>query len=237
MKDEFANRAGMHRTVLETLDQPAYRTIWEDQKPKAFSRKALELPGMITRLEEFAASQTRAITGHAGRKADEEADVIDLCLTIGKALAAYFEETGRLDLATEVEKSPTALERMRDEALLAHAVTLKQRLDEALTADAATLEDDYDLTPADATTLGTETQEYRDVIASPQTAIAQRKALTRVLRPEFAKVSAHLASMDRLIPTFRKTDPGSRFADAWTTARVVRDFGRGPSAKEGGPEA
>ncbi len=230
MQDEFANRAGMHRTVIETLDQPTNVAVWKDQPPLAFTRKAAQLKEMVTALEAKTSEQSAVITGHAERKADEREDVRAMAHAIGQALAGYFEDAGRADQAAAVDRSPSELLRMRDEALLGHARQVQGHLADALAADAATLESDYAVTEATGTDFAREIDEYSGVIASPQTAVAARRALTKVLRPEFAKVSDLLKSMDRHLPAFRGTEAGIRFSNAWKSARITRDLGRGPAA-------
>ena len=55
------------------------------------------------------------------------------------------------------------------------------------------------------------------------------------LRPGFREVGTLLRKMDRLVLRFRKTPAGTRFADAWTAARIIRDLAT-TSAVGGTPE-
>ncbi|GAA5484180.1 hypothetical protein [Haloferula sargassicola] len=57
-------------------------------------------------------------------------------------------------------------------------------------------------------------------------AISRRRALTEFLRPRFEELSQLLPTMDRLVLRFRKTEAGTRFADSWKAARLVRDLGQ-----------
>ncbi|WP_077025402.1 hypothetical protein [Fuerstiella marisgermanici] len=72
--------------------------------------------------------------------------------------------------------------------------------------------------------------DYAEVIAAPQSAIANRKSQTAVLRPLFREVSQHLTKMDRSIPRFRVTSEGDALGNASKEARIIRDLGRGPEA-------
>ena len=55
------------------------------------------------------------------------------------------------------------------------------------------------------------------------------------MRPGFREVGTLLRKMDRLVLRFRKTPAGTRFADAWTAARIIRDLAT-TSAAGGTPE-
>ncbi len=43
MIDEFANRQAMHLTVLDLLDSPVHKSVWENQSPIIFTAKSLVL--------------------------------------------------------------------------------------------------------------------------------------------------------------------------------------------------
>jgi hypothetical protein len=49
--------------------------------------------------------------------------------------------------------------------------------------------------------------------------------LTVTLRPKFREISQLLQKMDRLVLRFRKTEPGTAFANVWAASRIVRDLG------------
>jgi hypothetical protein len=49
--------------------------------------------------------------------------------------------------------------------------------------------------------------------------------LTVTFRPKFREISRLLKKMDRLVLRFRKTEPGTAFANAWAASRIVRDLG------------
>jgi len=72
--------------------------------------------------------------------------------------------------------------------------------------------------------------DYAEVIAAPQSALANRKSQMAVLRPRFREVSQHLTKMDRSIPCFRGISEGDAFGNAREEARIIRDLGRGPRA-------
>ena len=224
MQNEFANRQNMHLTVLKLLDTPDYQSAWKDQKPTAFTSRAAQLGPMVHALSDLIAAQQTATTGYAETKAREEAELEDLAHEIGQTLADWYEENGREGDSAQIDLSLSAWQRLRDTELIAKARLLHQKLTEALASDAAALAE-HDLTPADATLLAKELADFEAITADPAAAISRRRSLTVTLRPKFLEISQLLKKMDRLVLRFRKTEPGTAFANAWAASRIVRDLG------------
>ena len=153
-----------------------------------------------------------------------------------ETLAAWFEDQGREADAAPIDLSLSAWQRLRDTELIAKAKLLHQKLTAALATDAAALAD-YGLDAADATLLAKETTDYEKLIANPAAAISGRKALTLALRPKFREIGHLLGKMDRLVLRFRKTEAGTRFAEAWKAARIIRDLGMAGPAEPTPPIA
>lgn len=226
MKDEFANRQAMHRTVVQVLE--TNRSAWEDLKPTQFTALAASLATKVTALETLIGEQTALITGGAERKEREENELEAIAHETGQALASYFEAQGREDKAAQVDLSLTRWQRMRHEQLLSTARQLHLSLTAELAANAADLVP-YGLDAADALLLKKETDGFAAVIALPSGSIAERKALTAALRPSFREVSALLVEMDRLSLKLRSTEAGRHFVEVYKAARIVRDLGSGPA--------
>ncbi len=72
MRDEFANRHAMHLTVLNLLDKPESKAVWEDNNPIKFTEKAGEFRTTVTALPATIAEKTTIITGQAEEKDREE---------------------------------------------------------------------------------------------------------------------------------------------------------------------
>lgn len=228
MKDEFSNRQSMHLTVVGFLDIPGNVPLWKNQRPLAFTTKAVLLKTKVEALGEIIRQQEAAITGYAEQKEREAQDVESLAQEIGSILAGYHEDAGREAEAAMTDYSATRWHTMRDTSLLEKARLVHQKLLASLDTDAAGLEE-HGLDAADATALLKEIGEYAEIIQSPQAAKASRKALTLSLRPRFREISLILQSMDRLAPRFRSTEAGKQFAASWKNARNIIDLGHGPA--------
>jgi hypothetical protein len=227
MNDQFLNRLAMHRTVLETLDKPEHKAVWEAQPPPIFGTKVGTLRTKVAKLGELVTKHQTELSGIAEQKLKEEKELEDAAYELGSALAAYFDDQNHADKAAEVELSRSGWRRLRDEQLLARAKTVSQRLSEELIANAVQLTP-YGLAVADKTTLEKEIADYEKIIHSPQTAIAGRRAVTVSLRPHFREVSELLASLDKLVLRFGSTEAGQAFVTAYQSARIVRESGGNP---------
>ncbi len=224
MRDEFTNRQSMHLTVLNLLDKPESKAVWEDNNPVKFTERVGEFRAKVTALTATIAGKTNIISGQAVEKDREETELEIIAQELGVTFAEYLGDQGREGEAAEFELSLSKWQGLRDTALLAKATLLKTRLTATLAADAPGLAG-YGITPADLTLYTKELADYEQVIQNPSGAIATRKALTAALRPEFREVLNILLSMDRLVLRFRGTPEGKAFAANWKTARTVRDLG------------
>ena len=234
MNNRYTNRIDMCRTVIALLDDPARQPAWLGQPPQQFASKAVSLRAAVEAFAATAARQSAVITGAALDKERNEILLEDLAHELGSLLADYFHDKNRGQEAAAVDFPISAWRRLRGEHLLNRANLLASTLAAALAADAAAL-DGYGITPADSAALATAIEAYRDSIAQPSGAIAERKALTASLDAAYRAVAVLLESMDRLVLRFRGTAEGSAFAAAWQTARVIRDYGHGPATPPPAP--
>ena len=226
----------MHLTVLKLLGNPEFQPAWKDQKPTAFTARAAALRPLVEGLTSLLTAQQAATTGYAETKEREEEELETLAHQIGQTLADWYEENGREGDAAQIDLSLTAWQRLRDTDLIGKAKLLHKKLTAALAENPAGLAA-HDLTPADATLLAKETADFEEIVADPAAAISRRRALTLALRPKFREVAELLTKMDRLVTRFRRTAPGTAFADAWTTSRIIRDLGSSAPGEEPEPPA
>ena len=234
MNNRYTNRIDMSRTVIALLDDPTHLAAWQGQPPLQFGTKAASLRTAVESFAATAARQSAVITGAALDKERNEALLEDLAHELGSLLADYFHDENREQSAAAVDFPISAWRRLRGEHLLNRANLLATTLARALAADAAALAG-YGLTPDDSTALAAAIDAYRDSIAQPSGAIAERKALTGSLDAAYRAVATLLESMDRLVLRFRGTDGGRAFAAAWQAARIIRDYGHGPATPPPAP--
>jgi hypothetical protein len=237
MQDYYANRHNMFLTVLKLLESPEYQGTWKNKKPLPFTTRAAQLGPMVNALTDLIAAQQLATTGYAETKAREEAELENIAFDISQTLVDWYEENGRDGDAAHIDLSLSSWQDLRDSELIAKSRVLQQKLTDALASDAAALAD-YGLAADDATQLDKELGDFEKITADPSLAISKRRSLTVTLRPKFREVSQLLKKMDRLVPRFRKTEPGTAFANAWSAARIIRDLGgSAPQPPAPAPEA
>jgi hypothetical protein len=224
MQKEYSNRQNMHLTVIKLIDTAEHEAAWKDQKPTAFTTRAAQLRPLVHALTDLVSGQQAATTGYAETKEREEQELEALAHELGQTLADWYEENGREGDSAQIELSLTAWQRLRDTELIAKSRLLHGKLSAALAENPTALAD-YDLTPADATQLAKELADFEQITADPSAAISRRAALTVTLRPRFAEIGLLLKKMDRLVLRFRRTEPGTAFAGAWTASRTIRDLG------------
>ncbi len=234
MNNRYTNRIDMCRTVIALLDDPAHQPAWQGQPPQQFANKAVTLRAAVEAFATTAARQSAVITGAAVDKERTEALLEDQAHEVGSLLADYFHDANREQDAAAVDFPISAWRRLRGEHLLNRAGLLATTLANALAADAPALAG-YGLTPDDSIALTAAITAYRDSIAQPAGAIAERKALTASLDTSYRAVAALLESMDRLVLRFRGTGGGRAFAAAWQAARIIRDHGHGPATPAPAP--
>lgn len=235
MQNEFANRQNMHPTVLKLIDNPEYEAAWKNKKPTVFTTCAGEIRPLIHSLTDLIASQQAATTGYAEAKEREEQELETVAHEIGQTLADWYEENGCEGDAAQIDLSLSAWQRLRDTELIAKARLLHTKLTAAFSTDAtdATELAEHDLTATDATLLAKETADFEEITADPSAAISRRRSLTLTLRPKFREISQLLKKMDRIVIRFRRTEPGTAFANAWAASRTVRDLGGSTPADPG----
>ena len=237
MQDRYANRQNMHLTVLNLLNKEQFQAVWKNQNPTAFTTYVARFSTLTSALANHIAAQQAATIGYAQAKEREEEELETVAHEYGANLAAWLEENGRDGEAAQIDLSLTAWQRLRDTALIAKARLLHQLLTAAIASDAAALAE-YDLTTAEAGILKKETEDFEKIVADPAAAISRRRALTLTLRPKFAEVSDLLGKMDRLVLRFRRSAPGTAFAEAWDAARIIRDLvGSAPDSPPPAPGA
>lgn len=232
MNDYYLNRLNMGRKVLACLNKPEHLALWQNQPPVKFTTKAAEAAALLAELEALAGKQSLATNGTAADKRREEKELEDVAHALGRAVVACCRDTGDEQGGTPFDLPISGWRKLRDETLLGKA--------RELTAKAAALAAtpggaDYGITPAAVAALKKEADDYAALIAAPDAAIGERKALTASVRPAFAAFEAKLQEMDDLILAFRSTPAGAHFVATYFEARTINDRGVGPAEKKPTP--
>ena len=226
MKDEFSNRLTMFKTARDLLNLPERKPVWLNVNPTIFTTKVAALDPAITALEAYCQAQGIDITGAAVDKDKEETDVENVAHTLGRLLVQWFRDQSDETNAAKCDLSLTGWRGMRDVALILKAREIR---DLALPIASIPAGFAYGIASSLVQKLTDEVNEYEQVLTTPQTSIAQRKARTLGLRAEFNKVEAKFEGLDDLILAFNTTEAGRSLIAAYKAARIIRDAGHGPT--------
>ena len=154
---------------------------------------------------------------------------------MSRALLEWFRAHGDHTNAAKVDISKSKWHDMRDERFLDQLKLTLSLAKDALTKDAQA--DEYGITPARVDLFAKEVAEYAEIIAAPQSSIAERKGMTGQMKDKFKEVEAKFVSLDNLILQFGRTPEGREMIAAYQAARIVRDLGGSPSTAKAKAEA
>ncbi len=233
MNATFTNRLDSFRTTLAYLGQPGNTALWHDKAPARFTQRVTDATAAVTALASFCQQQTSVITGNATDKDREQAELEYAAYRLGNAVAECCRATGNETDAAKADFSLTRWQRMRDATLLLNAqevIRLAQGLSAGAKKATATA---CGITPERIAATVKEAADFEALIASPQQAIAARKAYTGLLRDRFNAVEAIFTSLDNLIDQF----PSLTFVEGYKASRLTRDLGHGPGNATPAPPA
>ncbi len=192
-----------------------------------FGERVAETKTALAGLEEFCRRHGVVLTGSAEDKDREETELEDAAFLNAKALVEFYKAAGTLAEAAKFNFPITHWRQLRDNALLAEAKSVRLAIEALATGATAAEAAKYDLTAATAAALELSRTDYEKLVTAPALGISGRKALTRQLRAEFAKVSAKFESLDNLVGKFGTTPKGRDFVATYKAARIIRGTGGG----------
>ena len=223
MNDSQFNRLTMFQTSLRTLNE--YKEVWLDQPPRIFSTKVQQAIDAVGGIESLAREQEADQTGVAESKQRQAAELEESGYLFGSTLAIWFEEQED-PRHSQVELSPADWRRLRNQQLLEKARLVRVLWQDVLSSDHSNAAEEWGVTQTGLETLSTEIEEYAQIIAGPQQAIAQRKALTTELVEKFREVSQQFDVLDKLILHFGlASSTGRDLVSAYQASRIIRDLG------------
>jgi hypothetical protein len=221
MNANFTNRLDSFRTTLAYLAQPVNRSQWHDQAPTRFTQRVTDATAALTALADFCQQQSSVITGNAADKEREQAELEQAAHRLGNAVAECCRATSNETDAAKADFSLSRWHQMRDAVLLLNAHEVIRLAQGLLTAPAPALATSCGITPERIAATQKEAADFEALIASPQQAIAARRAYTSLLRDRFNVVEAHFTSLDNLIDQF----PSAPFVEGYKASRITRDLG------------
>ena len=230
MRNEFANRFGSYKTTLTTLHSGKFKSVWFDQAPAVFTARVAEAGAALDELEEFCTAQETNRTGATEQKAREAAAAEEIAFQMSRALVEWFRDHNDEINAAKVDLSRSKWHSLRDQSFLDQL-----RLTHSLAKQLVDSEDEkceqYGISSARVKALAREVDAYAELIAAPQSSIAERKGLTGQMRAKFNAVEAKFVSLDNLVLQFGRTPEGQELIAAYQAARIVRDLGGSGAAK------
>lgn len=227
--DRSLNYLAMIGAVLNVARTPEYLPVWDGQAPLDFGDDLAALQTGYGAAAAKAARLAGASTGTADEKDDLETALEETLHPLCRALAAHFKKTGDLAVRAEVDVTRTAIERLRDRALVAfgqRVVTL------GTTAAAHPDAPRRKITPARVTALDGAVKAFEAAIDNPRGVIVNRSTLRRELKTDVAALMELLPDLDDLVLQFDETELARRFQSAWKQARIIVDAGHGRGEDE-----
>jgi hypothetical protein len=228
MNDPLQNNANMIGTCLTFADEEDNLPIWQNKDPLDLTADMATLHTLQAAASETAAQLAGATTGVAAGKDAFETVLEDRAFLLARAVFNHCRKTGDTVTAGRVNYTKPALQRLRDQDLLATTRDIRDAGQEKSTeTDAAK----RGITTAAITGVTDAINDYAPVVNAPRSTTVSRSALLRELTTQVAACVDHIRSMDDLV--IQLTGDGApEFIAGWKQARQVVDAGHGPGEDE-----
>jgi hypothetical protein len=198
--------------------------VWQNQPPLDLTDDLATLGTLHATASATAAQLAGATTGVAEGKDAAETVLENRAFLLARAVFNHCRKTGDATTAGRVNLTKSAIQRLRDQDLLATSRDIRD------TAQIKSAEPDAakrGITPAAITALTSGIDAYAAVVNAPRTTIASRAALNRELTTQVAACMDHIRNVDDLI--LQLTGPAAAdFIAGWQQSRMIVDAGHGP---------
>lgn len=229
MNDPLQNNANMIGTCLTFADEEDNVPIWQNQPPLDLTPDMATLRTLHAAAAETAARLSGATTGVAAGKDAAETVLEGRAFLLSRAVFNHCRKTGDTTTSGRINYTKSAIQRLRDQDLLA---TTRNIRDTAQAKSTETGAAGRGVTPAAITALTGAIDAYAPLVNAPRSTTVSRSALLRELTTQVAACVDHIRSMDDLV--IQLTGEGApEFIAGWKQARIVVDAGHGPG--EAGP--
>jgi phosphate uptake regulator len=215
MTDNQENKLSMYEAVNTVMDKNS--TIWTPLLVASdLSTKVKSIIVKIQDLRQVQALDTKGITVN---KSVVREQLTTATLKLSNALAAYASLNNNYELLGEVNYTPSALNKSRDNILfdIATIIQNKAKLYETELAD-------FLIKPEDITGQQTLIDQYIEAIPEKRVAVTASKTSTTDLKAQFREMDTLLKeNLDRVILLFKSTNPD--FVQQYFNARIIIDLG------------
>ena len=227
--DRLQNQINMIGACVTVAELPEFHAVWTGHEPADF---ATDLDALKSDLADTTSTTTnlKNARGGAGSVKDQaETALEDAAFLLARALCSHYRKTGDLDNLAKVNLTKHAIQKCRDQDLVATATVIRDLGSAAQGQPGAA---GRGVTTARATAVTTALTRYQAALNAPRGQTVTHGAVLRELETCVAGLMEKVRALDDLVIQFDGTDAGRRFIDAWKGARVIVDAGHGPGAEE-----
>jgi hypothetical protein len=224
MNAPLQNRLNMIGACVTFANDADNLAIWQNQAPLDLTADMATLVTLLTAASDIASQLAGAITGIAESKDAAETAIEDRSHLLARAVFNHCRKTGDLENGGRVNLSKSAIQRLRDQDLLATARDIRD-IAQAKVAEPGAAGRGIIAAAITAVTGGIDA--FAAVVNAPRSTIASRAALNRELTTRVAACMDHIRNVDDL--GLQPTGPGAaEFISGWQQARPIVDAGSGP---------
>lgn len=233
MNDPLQNRLNMIGACLTFANAAGNLAAWQNQPPLDLTADMATLGTLYTAASETGSQLAGATTGVAEGKDAAETVLEDRGYLLARAIFNHCRKTGDAENCGRVNLTKSAIQRLRDQDLLATSRDIRD-IAQAKSAEPGAA--GRGITAAAITALTGAIDAYALVVNAPRTRIASRTALNRELATRVAACMDHIENVDDLV--IQLTGPGAAdFIAGWQQNRIIVDAGHGPGEEEPPPPA
>ena len=215
MKSSQENKLSMYYAVQKICG--VNNSVWKGLP--AFVSAFASLETNIGKIENALGIQVKNITGVTEDKGFIEDAMIEKTLQVSSAVFAYANDINDLALKGKVDLCKTDLNRLRD-SISAQRCQLVHDEANVIVGSLG----NYGITAADLSNLQAKVDAFGAMLASPRTAITERKGATNEIVKLLAKTDVVLKNkMDKLMEKFKVNNP--EFYRLFFNARIIVELG------------
>jgi hypothetical protein len=233
MNDPLQNRINMIGACLTFANHEDNLRAWQNQPPLDLTPDMATLATLHSAASDTASQLAGATTGVAEGKDAAETVLEDRAYLLARAVFNHCRKTGDAESCGRVNLTKSAIQRLRDQDLLA---TSRDIRDTAQAKVAETGAADRGITAAAIAALTAAIDAYALLVNAPRARIASRSVLIRELTTRVAACMDHIRNVDDLV--IQLTGPGAAdFIAGWQQNRIIVDAGGGPGKPPQPPPA
>ena len=231
MNDPLQNRINIIGACLTYANHEDNAATWQNQPPLDLTADMATLGTLYASASETGSQLAGATTGVAEGKDAAETVLEDRCYLLARAVFNHCRKTGDAESCGRVNLTKSAIQRLRDQDLLA---TSRDIRDTAQAKVADTGAAGRGITAAAITALTEAIDAYAALVNAPRTRIASRAALNRELTTRVAACMDQIRNVDDLVIQLTGAR-AAEFISGWQQNRIIVDAGGGPGEEEQPP--